>query len=357
MPSMADGVWQGFVQPPTSWRRLGCVLPRGEAGSFDVHVTGDPCIVWDERVMAWRMFYFAMGGREAGPACGIGQALSQSCEAIGRGAWRKLGPIAFDNPQDLLSNPHKPWILMDPARPGLPVRVDGRYWLFYVGGSHKTVQAATAPSLDGPWHVHRHPIVEPGRADAFDGNHADAPTAWWMPERQTILIFYMGYPRQAQADPPHSPWGSSSAAALLDPGQTTAKKLGPILRPAADPRHWTAGWIGGFQILPAAHGGWFALINASPTPPAPLEQNPHMREPAPSLGGWAYTPEAWPVTGWTVMPEPIERIEAVPPEAVQDGEGVNLWRHYLLPTPDGKMTLYYNTGSYGREQMFARQTP
>ena len=40
-----------------------CVLPRGPENSFDYKVVGDPCIIWDEDINTWRMFYFASGAQ------------------------------------------------------------------------------------------------------------------------------------------------------------------------------------------------------------------------------------------------------------------------------------------------------
>jgi hypothetical protein len=81
-----------------------------------------------------------------------------------------------------------------------------------------------------------------------------------------------------------------------------------------------------------------------------------MREPAPSLGGWAHTPEDWPVQGWHVSDHPIEWIDDIPREARLAGETVNLWRHHVVIVPDGTMYLFYNSGPYGQERMFVRRT-
>ena len=51
---------------------------------------------------------------------------------------------------------------------------------------------------------------------------------------------------------------------------------------------------------------------------------------------------------------PIERIEDVPQTAVDDGEGTNLWRHFLLGLPSGRRLLFYNSGPYFREQLFCK---
>jgi len=36
------------------------------------------------------------------------------------------------------------------------------------------------------------------------------------------------------------------------------------------------------------------------------------------------------------------------------GEGVNLWRHHVLCLPNGRMALYYNSGTYGKEQLYMK---
>ena len=47
-----------------------------------------------------------------------------------------------------------------------------------------------------------------------------------------------------------------------------------------------------------------------------------------------------------------EKIE----EAIANGEGVNLWRQHLLVLPDGRVGLFYNSGPYGKEQLYAKWT-
>lgn len=342
-----------LAEPPARWRRLGKIFERGDPGTFDSDVTGDPCIVWDEEFETHRMLYFAMG---SGHTCGNGQAVAGGKTEFCAGAWEKLGPLGYTNPDALGDGTHKPWILMDPHRPNMPAHIDGRYWLFTVSfhDGHKVIQVAKADRLEGPWQVQPKPVVGVGDGDAFDALHADAVTAYWFEERGEILIFYMGYPMKPQSDRPWTPYGSCSAVAVMAPDDETASKVGPDLPPAADDSHWASGYLGGRQILPRKGGGWWALLNASPTPPVPLDEERRVREPAPSLGGWAYTEEAWPVGGWRYEPRPIEWIEEIPEEARAAGEGVNLWRHHLLVLPDGRLCLYYNTGPYGQERMFGK---
>jgi len=348
-------------RPPDRWERLGLVMDRGSAGEFDSGVTGDPCIVWDDAPGCYRMFYFAQTHVDGEEVNSIGHAVSRSADHVGPGDWCKQGPLTYANPEALYEGrgTHKPWVLADPYRPATPVTIDGEYWLFTVSyrGTNKVIQLATSGSLEGPWQVRPDPVVELGAAGTFDAYHVDTVTAYWFEDREEILLFYKGYPRLAQPDQPHSPYGASNAAAVMRPSDVTARKLGRVLSPSPSAGHWTAGWIGGLQILPASRGGWYGLLSASPTPPAPLEREPVMREPAPSMGGWAYTPEEWPVKGWDVAEEPIERIEDIPAEALEAGEGVNLWRHHVLILPAGDVVLYYNTGMYGHERMFGRWVP
>jgi hypothetical protein len=342
--------------PPQSWKRLGLIVDRGAPGEFDSSVTGDPCIVWDPERDSWHMFYFAQKHVEGREVNCNAHAVSTDKHNLGPGNWKKQGPVSYTNPEALCGDAHKPWILMDPFRPNIAAKIDGEYWLFTVTwrGPNKVIQLATSANLDGPWTVEPQPIIDLGSEDAHDGYHADTVTAYYFAERDEILIFYKSYPLRPQGNHPHSPYGNGSAAAIMNPTERRARKLGRILNPSPDPEHWTAGWIGGLQILPAANGGWYGLMNASPTPPASVDEEPEMREPAPSLGGWAYTPETWPIKGWQAADAPIEWIEDVPAAAVKAGEGVNLWRHHLTILPGGDLYLYYNTGPYGQERMFAR---
>jgi len=344
-------------QLPQSWDRLGLILDRGVPGEFDSSVTGDPCIVWDEQCDGYHMFYFAQKHVDGKEVNCNGHAISLTPVNLGPGNWSKLGPIAYANPEALTGDSHKPWIMMDPYRPNTAAKIDDEFWLFTVSwrDHKKLVQLARSPSLGGPWNVSPDPIIEQGASNDHDGYHADTVTAYWFEEREEILIFYKSYPLQPQASQPHSPFGNGSAAAIMNPVSGDVTKLGRILSPSRDPEHWTAGWIGGLQLIPAANGGWYGLINASPTPPVSVEEEPEMREPAPSLGGWAYTPETWPVSGWQVAEQPIEWVTEIPDTAIQAGEGVNLWRHHLVVQPDGEIFLFYNTGAYGQERMFGRR--
>lgn len=343
--------------PIKGWEHLGIAIERGTGDEFDSGVTGDPCIVWDEDQKCYHMFYFAQKHTARGEENCNAHATSTSVDESGVKGWKKLGPIKYANPDALYGDTHKPWILMDPYRPNIPVKINGEYWLFTVSrrGRNKIVQLAKAESLDGPWKLCRNPVVDIGSKYSFDGYHADTVTAYWFEKRGEILIFYKGYPLKPQEDQPHSPYGSSSAVAVMRPSDESAVKLGKVISPSLEKGHWTAGWIGGLQIFPAAHGGWYGLLTASSSPPLPVESEPMMREPAPSLGGWAYTPEDWPVKGWIVEDEPIVRLEDIPEKARKWGENTNLWRHHMLVHSPQHKYLYYNAGSYGQERMFVRR--
>lgn len=353
---MADSRFH-LDRPPSRWKRLGLVIPRGHGGEFDSSVTGDPCIVWDDEINRFRMFYFAQKHTNAGEVNANGHAVSKSPNAVGAGEWLKRGPLEYENPEALTGPTHKPWILMDPYRPNHPITIDGQYRMYTVSfrGCNKVIQVATSGTLEGPWRVASEPVLDIGRPDDFDGYQVDAVTAYWFEERQTILLVYKGYPKMAQPDLPHSPYGNSTGMAVMKKDDDAARKIGRVIPPSSKPGHWSHGWIGATQLFPAASGGWWGLVSGSPTPPAPVEEEPEMREPAPSIGGWAYTPEEWPISGWTLSAEPIEWIDDIPEHAIRSGEGVNLWRHHILVLPDGGIRLYYNTGSYGQEQMFGRE--
>jgi len=128
------------------WHYLGVALPRGEEGSYDSLITGDPCIVWDEQAGRYRMVYFALGFDPLGRRVSCnGQALSASPGEVGAGAWKKIGPMKYTNPEALLGgHTHKPWLLMDPYRPNGAACVDGCYWLFTVSymNEQKVIQVA-----------------------------------------------------------------------------------------------------------------------------------------------------------------------------------------------------------------------
>jgi hypothetical protein len=182
----------------------------------------------------------------------------------------------------------------------------------------------------------------------------DAVTRYYFAERKEILYFYMGYPARPQPNRVSS-YGSAQAAAIQRVGERTAKKLGVVLPPHATPGHWAAGWVGGLQLLPGKQHRWIALLNASPTASDPADPTISREEPPPSLGGFAVCDEEWPVRGWRWRPQPIERIQDIPTSAIANGEGTNLWRQHLLILPDGQRALYYNSGSYGQEQLYMKR--
>ena len=336
------------TQIPLSWKRCGLVLPRAKDG-IGSHVVGDPCIVWDDEIPGWRMFLFA-----APP--GHGQAVCRTAGDVGPGSWQFLGPLSFTNPQELLGGgTHKPFVIMNPFQPNRAAVIDGRCWLVTVSSisGHKTAQNASASQLAGPWTVEPGPLIDLGNEWEFDARHVDAPSGYYFPARGEILYFYMGYPLLPQ---PRviSPYGSAQAVAVQSLGRQRVRKLRAILPPCQKPGHWASGWVGGLQLLPGRQHRWIAIINASPAAPDPTDHADSREEPPPSLGGFAVCDEEWPVSGWQWQPQPIEWIEQIPADAIASGEGTNLWRQHILLMPDGRLALFYNSGSYGKEQMYMK---
>lgn len=333
---------------PCHWKRCGLVLARDERAE-NSSVAGDPCIVWDAALPGWRMVLFY-------DPPGHAHAICRSKEDIGPGRWQKVGPLEFTNPGDLAGKTtHKPFIIMEANRPNVAARINGRFWLVTVSqrSGHKVIQRAQAERLGGPWTVERGMLIDTGAAADFDSKHADAVSAFWFPERDEILYFYMGYPATPQ-DRKLSPYGSAQAAAAQKSGEAAARKLGLVLAPCQQAGHWASGYVGGLQLLPGARHRWIAVVNASPTAPNPADGAIYREEPPPSLGGFAYCDEDWPVQGWKWCPEPIEWIEDIPADAREAGEGVNLWRQHILCLPGGRMALFYNSGSYGKEQLYMK---
>lgn len=345
---------------PLSWRHQGRVLERSpHQGQFGSFVVGDPCIVWDETLGTrggWRMFLFA-------DPPGHGQAISYNMHPISAGDWELAGPLSFTNPEAILGGPegytHKPFVVMDPQRPNQAACVNGRYYLLTVSfpRDHKVVQRAWSTQLSGPWTIEPEVLISPEDESAFDGKHIDAISGYYFADREEFVYFYMGYPQHAQ-DRRISPFGSAQGVATQRVGEARATRRGVILAPSEREGHWSSGYVGGLQLLPGSSIGsphrWIGLLNASPTAPDPADTAISREEPPPSLGGFAYCDEEWPVQGWQWADEPIEWIADIPAEAVAEGEGVNQWRHHLLVLPDGQLALFYNSGSYGQEQLYLK---
>jgi hypothetical protein len=332
---------------PRAWQRSGMVVQRSMSGPGS-EVVGDPCIVWDDDIHGWRMFLFF-----APPGCG--QAICPEGLDPSPGHWRVEGPLTYANPPALRGTTHKPYVVMDAHRPNHAATIDGLYRLLTVSwrDGHKVVQQSSAERLAGPWTVREEPLIGAGAAGDFDAKHADAVSGFHFPERGEILYFYMGYPERPQPRAV-SPLGNAQGVAVQRVGETTVRKLGEVLPPCQTPGHWASGWVGGLQILPGKRHPWIAIINASPTAPQHGTNEVFREEPPPSLGGFAFCDEEWPVRGWKWCPQPIEWIEDVPAQAKALGEGSNLWRQHILALPDGRLALYYNSGYYGQEQLYLK---
>ena len=253
---------------------------------------------------------------------------------IGPGQWKLEGPLPVTNPQ-AVGGFHKPIIVMDPDHPSHAARIDGRYRLLVVSfaGGHKEVRRARLEKLAGPWTFEPQAVIPPGAETEFDAKHTDAVTGYYFSERKEFLYFYMGYPRVAQPREV-SPFGSVQAVARQKPGEKVATKRGVILEPCQRSGHWASGWVGGLQLLRGARHRWVAVVNASPTAPDPGKKAVWTEEPPPSFGGFAWCDEEWPVQGWHFAPEPIEWIEDIPKDALDAGEGYNLWRQFIHILPD-----------------------
>lgn len=336
----------GGFSIPKVWQRKGLVLARSDKNGG---VAGDPCIVWDEDVQRWRMVLFYSPSGHA-------QAVATDTGDLGPGHWQMEGPLKVVNPEAVPDGFHKPFIVMDPDRPNRAAKVDGRFWLLVVSWSHghKQVQRAWSTMLAGPWTFELQAIIPVGSGDDFDAKHTDAVTGYYFADRKEFLYFYMGYPQHAQPRK-ISPYGSAQAVAVQRLGDKTATKLGIVLGPCQERGHWASGWIGGLQLLRGKEHRWVAVINASPTAPDPQNKEVWTEEPAPSLGGFAWCDEKWPVKGWHFVAQPIEWVKDIPQSALDDGEGTNLWRQFIFVEPDGSAALFYNSGYYGREQLYMKR--
>jgi hypothetical protein len=334
---------QNVFSIPTTWARRGVVINR----QADEGVAGDPCIVWDEAIKGWRMVMFYSPPGHA-------QAICTNQDDMTAGPWTFEGPLPVTNP-DVAGQFHKPFIVMDPDRPNHAAKIEGRYCLLTVvfKNDRKHITRAWSDALAGPWTFEEEPIIPRGNADDFDARHTDAVTGYYFPDRKEFLYFYMGYPIKAQPRE-ISPFGSAQAVATQKLGESVATKHGIILPPRQQAGHWASGWVGGLQIMRGKTHRWVGVANASPTAPDPGKREVWTEEPPPSLGGFAWSDEAWPISGWQFAPEPIEWVKDLPQAAIDGGEGHNLWRQFIHILPDGNAALFYNSGYYGREQLYLK---
>jgi len=337
-----------------------CVIPRGPKGSWDSRVAGDPCIVWDEDTKTWCMFYFASGFNakdERGSRTGI--AISKSPEDIGPGDWEKQGAPPLTNPEDLMSvhNWHKWWIIMDARYLNRAAKIQGKYWSVMVTAkpnkayrNQKHIQVAHAERLAGPWTIVPQPILSPDE-HTLDGLHCDTPTAYWFAEEEVVYLFYKGYPRYPQAEQKASQFGSGTILARWHPEKHKAEKIKVLMRPGQS-QAWNQGWMSSTQIFyDAQQQRWYGLINGSPT--APTDES--HREPAPSLGGWVICDSKDIKDTWLpdTQHSPFCYPDQLNQEELEAGLSTNFWRHHLLVTPGGQARIFFNSGTYGKEQMYS----
>ncbi len=327
------------------------VLPRGPENSFDSRVVGDPCIIWDEDINTWRMFYFAGGSK--GSQTGI--AISKSDEEIGPGDWKKAGEINYTNPEAKLnpSSAHKFEVIMDPYKPNHTSKIKGKYWGIFTTNNkgNKHIQVAWAEKLSGPWTIREKPILSPD--DNFiDGRHCDTPAAYWFEEKNYVAVFYKAYPKLSQERmQPESPFGSATVLAYWHPDDSVAVKAAILNRPGQNDA-WNKGWMSSPMIFyDQKNEYWYALTNGSPTPPI---DDSH-REPAPCLGGWIICSGNRLDDKWysDSINSPLIHIEDLSEDEKKAGIGVNLWSHHLLVTPQGQARIFVNSGEYGTEQMYS----
>ena len=331
-----------------------CVIPRGKGNTIDNRVAGDPCIVWDETISTWRMFYFAGGTDENGDYETTGMAIAKSAEEIAAGDWTKKGEINIANPKDIMDPrmAHKWWVVMEAQEQNRAAKIQGKYWSIFTCNvkGNKHIQAAYAEELAGPWNVLPQPILSP-EENYFDGKHCDTPTAYWFPDSNRIVIFYKAYPKYPQKNQSQSEFGSGTILAYWNVNDSVAKKIKILQRPG-QMEGWNQGWMSTPQLFyNSEEDFWYGLINGSPTPP---EDESH-REPAPSLGGWVKSMTNDINSEWVPMNEhsPLKHVFELTEEEEKAGLGTNFWRHHLLVTPEGKARIYFNSGFYGREQMYS----
>ena len=331
-----------------------CVIPRGESNTIDNRVAGDPCIVWDKSINTWRMFYFGGGTDDEGNYETTGMAIAKSAENIASGDWTKIGEINISNPEDIMDPrmAHKWWVVMEAHQFNRAAVIEGKYWSLFTCtvNNNKHIQAAWAEKLAGPWNVLSKPILSPDE-NFLDGKHCDTPTAYWFPNNNRVVIFYKAYPKYPQKNQAGSEYGSGTVLAYWNLKDSVANKIRVMQRPG-QMEGWNQGWMSTPQIFyNPKEDFWYGLINGSPTPP---EDESH-REPAPSLGGWVRSKTNEINSEWIPMNEysPLKYPSDLTKEEQHAGLGTNFWRHHLLVTPEGKARIFFNSGFYGKEQMYS----
>ena len=303
--------------------REGVVIERQTHGRKSLDVRGDPCIVWDEAIHGWRMVFFYSPP-------GHGQAVCLNLDDSGLGKWTLEGPLPVVNPE-AVGWFHKPFIVMDPDHPNCAAKIEGRYCLLVVGSNkngQKQIQRAWSEKLGGPWKFEPDPLIPLVAGNDFDARTHRRGDRLLLLRPQGVLVFLHGIslPRNSRGRSVPSGRRRRCNAKAGREARDEARR-----RARAVPAGWSLGVGLGRRLATPARTrasldcGSQCFADCA----GPGKKTIWTEEPPPSLGGFAWCDEKWPVRGWHFAAKPIEWVKDIPKPARDAGEGYDLWRQFI----------------------------
>jgi len=266
------------------------------------------------------------------------------------------GLLKIANPQ-VAGWTHKPYIVTEAGRPNQAAKVDGKYWLLSVAVRKEKI---TRNTFIAPGRL-------PWRAVDVRKRAADSGRRAWGLRREThgrgfrvvlsaaagISLFLHGLSAVGSATR-HQPVWKCAGRRIAEGRRSAGDEARHDPSAGSNQRPLGERLFGRRTAGTGKSHRWIAMINASPLRLSSAMVLFMPKNRPPSLGGFAFCDEEWPVKGWQFAPQPIEWIEQIPPQAIAAGEGVNLWRHHLLILPNNNCAVFYNTGSYGKSSFYVK---
>jgi sucrose-6-phosphate hydrolase SacC (GH32 family) len=175
--------WIGYATSPDGyeWTRASDQPVLFSERPYEKESVMNPCVLWDEQMNLWRMWYSA------------GETYEPNVFAY---ATSKDGIHWHKTPFNPIFPPAR-HIICEQERVGgcQIITRDGWYYLFYIGYEDiDTARICVARSPDGlsRWHRNRYnPILSP-TLDSWDGDACYKPTVMWEPENNRWLLWYNG---------------------------------------------------------------------------------------------------------------------------------------------------------------------
>lgn len=306
-----------------------------KGGIYDMSISGEPFIVYDESSKKYIMYYFGMN--EGKVYC-----LSANSDKIG-GVWTKTNKnLSATSRTDC----HKLCILVDVN--GNPVKLNGYYHGYVVGYPNKDIRHWQTTELNGLWTDTGIVIQRDHSGNGTDAFGVDAPYSIYDYDTKKIYMYYMAQPQNSQSDFGYGHRVNLSISSNPSSGFVYNKC---VATPSTNTNDWYYGWLGGCQIRLSENGNYWVALNGSNARPSTPGA-----EPPTSLWGMAKLES---LTGTMVIEKTPYGVLPFKDDLQDDKlkikpyipkENENVWRpHLAYEERTDRWICYYNTGVAGDE--------